>query len=553
MFIQDDEKVLMAIRKLVLTIVLCACWAGPLEAQERMSRAQALEDIRYVINSLEEIHPDPYSAFGGMLEFKRRFQELLDLVPEDGLAAAEIYELLRPLFGKLSDGHTYISSPPATGPARASRYLPVRFGIATDAVFIESTTGDYEGLIGGRLIEVEGQSVERAAALATTVFPAENRFGAERWLVRYLASNRGARRLFPHVGDTLSVKLRTIDGELLETHLPYKLDREAYRGGEWTARRWDAITDHSGPFSWQFIERSNVALMRVGSIVGREAFEELKAVGRKDLEEQLAGFYRRYMDEPLPESIDEAIAAVPCFTLAVHDLLTAMSERQSEYLILDLRGNGGGWSSLLTPFLLLTYGDQYFNYDYPVTFVTRISPSYLALNGQTLEEFNAEVGSDFAIGDYRFMEERSLAAATNRDEYAAELESYGCGLADYFRGREGRAVYTPKVAVLVDPATFSAAYHFVYRLWHLGAKTVGVPSAQAANAFVDVTPFQLPHSRLEGSIARTAQILFPDGGDQGRALMPEFPMAWRDFERYDFDQHSELRYAVDLITSGSMR
>jgi hypothetical protein len=30
-------------------------------------------------------------------------------------------------------------------------------------------------------------------------------------------------------------------------------------------------------------------------------------------------------------------------------------------------------------------------------------------------------------------------------------------------------------------------------------------------------------------------------------------MAWRDFARYDFDQHSELRYAVDLIAAGSVR
>jgi hypothetical protein len=385
-----------------------------------MSRTQALEDIRYVISSLEETHPDPYTAFGGKLEFKRRFQELLDLVPEEGLAATDIYELLRPLFGELGDGHTYISSPPTAGHGREPRYLPVRFGIATDAVFIESTAGAYGGLVGSRLIDIEGLSIERAAALATTVFPAENRFGAKRWLIRYMASDRGVRRLFPDVLDSLSVKLETRDGELLETHLPYSLDRDTYRDGAWTASRWDAIADRSGPFFWQFIGRSNVAYMRVGAIVGREAFEVLRSAGRKDLEEQLAGFYRRYLDEPLPESIDEAIAAVPCFTRTVHDLLTAMSERQSEYLILDLRGNGGGWSSLLSPFLLLTYGDRYFSYDYPVTFVTRISPSYLALNGQTLEEFNAEVGSDYAIGDYRFMEERSIANVMSRDEYAVE-------------------------------------------------------------------------------------------------------------------------------------
>ncbi len=305
----------------------------------------------------------------------------------------------------------------------------------------------------------------------------------------------------------------------MERRLPFSLDRAAYLDAPWAVERWAAIEPGSGPFFWQYIGDTNVAYLRVSSIVGREAFEELRAVGRQDLREQVSRYYERYSPGSMPEAMGEALDGVPCFSRTVGEMLTSMRERGSEHLLLDLRGNGGGWSSLLTPFFVLAYGDRYVEYDYPVTFATRISPAYLALNGQTLAELNAELGSDYEIGDYHVQGETSLAATTSREEYANELEAFGCGFADTFRGLNGRALYTPTVLVLVDAATFSAAYHFMYRLWHLGAKIVGVPSSQAGNAFVDVTPFQLPNSRLSGSIARTAQIFFPDDEERGRVLL----------------------------------
>ncbi|UCC73744.1 MAG: hypothetical protein JSV86_04055 [Gemmatimonadota bacterium] len=532
-----------------LTLMLLTCCVSRLAAQDRLSRAEALEDLRYLITALEETHPDPYSAFGGRVSFKLRAQALLEAVPEGGLTPAELYSLLRPLFGDLRDGHTYISSPPGR-PSAEPRYLPARFAIATDAVYIERALPPYEGLIGYRLLGLQGETLERAAALAATVFPAENDFGAKRWLLSFLVSDRRARRVFPDVGDGLAVELEGPSGARVERRLPFSLDRAAYLGAPWVVRRWEAIEENSGPFFWQFIGDSNIAYLRVSSIVGREAFEELRAVGRQDLREQVERYYERYVHASMPEAMDEALSGVPCLSRTVGEMLTSMRERGSEHLILDLRGNGGGWSSLLTPFLLLAYGDRYFGYDFPVTFATRISPAYLALGGQTLAEFNAQLGSDYEIGDYHVTEETSLDATSSRDEYANELEVLGCGLAETFRELNGRALYTPTVLVLLDPATFSAAYHFVYRLWHLGAKIVGVPSSQAGNAFVDVTPFRLPNSGLSGSIARTAQIFFPDDEERGRVLMPDFPMMWSDFQAYEFDEHAEVRYAIDLIGAG---
>ena len=529
-------------------VVLALCWPWPLGAQDRLTRDEAREDLRYLFSALEETHPDPFSAFGGRVNFKSRTAALLEAVTDNGLATAELYDIVRPLFGELSDGHTYVNSPPTAASSGAASHLPVRFGIATDGVFVKSAVPPYETLIGYRLLTVQGVSIQRAAELAAAVFPAENRFGAMRWLLRFLGSDRGARRVFPGVEGSLLVQLAGPDGEPVETRLPYRLEAAAGREVGWVQNRWESIEAGSGPFHWQILDDASVGYLRVSSIQGREAFEELKAVGRQDLQEQMARYYERFEREAMPAALDAALEGVPCFTEAARELLTSMRERRSERLILDLRGNGGGWSTLITPFLVLAYGDRYLSYDYPVTFATRISPSYLELTGRTLAQLNAELGSDYELGDYLIEEEKSIASQMSRDEYASELEPYACGLADLVRSLEGRPVYSPEVLVLVDPATFSAAYHFAYRVWHLGAKIVGVPSSQAGNAFVDVTPFELPRSKLSGSIARTAQILFP--GDEGRVMIPDFPMTWRDFAAYAFDEHAEVRFALDLIKRG---
>lgn len=528
---------------------LVLCWALPLQAQNRLTAAEARADLRFLFSALEEIHPDPYSAFGGRANFKTSTAAVAEAVPEAGLTAVELYEAVRPLFGALGDGHTYVSAPSAPASSGPQKRLPVRFGIAVDAVFIESAVPPYDELIGYRLLGVEGATVQQAAELASTVFPAENRYGAIRWLLRFLGSDRGARRVFPGLRDSLRVELVDPGGEPLETHLPYSPQAQTGREAGWVAKRWESVMRATAPFHWQILDDANVGYLRVRSIQGREAFEELKAVGRRDLSEQLARYYERFASDSIPASLNAALEGVPCFTRAVRDLLTSMRERNSEYLILDLRGNGGGWSSLVTPFLVLTYGDRYLGYDYPVRFATRISPSYLELSGLTLAELNDEMGSDYELGDYLVTEEESVASRMSRDEFADELRVYGCGLEDLVRGLEGAPIHSPSVLVLVDPSTFSAAYHFAYRVWHLGAKVVGVPSSQAGNAFVDVTPFELPHSKLRGSIARTAQTLFP--GDEGRVMTPDYPMSWRDFATYEFDSHAEVRFALDLIRRGN--
>jgi hypothetical protein len=523
---------------------------GQAFAQDALTREQVLQDLQYLTAFLEETHPDPYTAFGGGDEFRLRAQALEDSVPDEGLGVEGFYRLLRPLFAQLGDGHTYVSSPRGTGPSGERSYLPLRFRVATDAVFISDAWGEYEALIGMRLETVQGRSLEELSRLASEVFPTENEFGAGRRLVRLLASDRGAWQLLGEQYEGLALGLVDADDSQVERRVPFALNSDEYSSSAWRGERWSALQSSDAPFFWQFIGDRRVAYFRVRSIVGREPFEELRSVGRSNLRTQVERYYQRYLGGSPPEYVDSAIAGVPSLTEATYKLLEEMKDRGARYLIVDLRDNGGGWSSMLVPFYYLVFGDRYFEYEFPISFATRVSPAYLSLMGTTLDGLNRELDASYEIGDMILSEPDRGEGPASRQAYVAELQRQGHSHARYLADLNGDALYTPELVVLINTGTFSAAYHFEYHLWHLGATLVGVPSAQAGNAFVDVTEYELPNSGLRGSVARTRQIMFPDDPELARTLTPHFPMVWEDYRRFDFDAHAEVRYALDLIESG---
>ena len=139
-----------------------------------------------------------------------------------------------------------------------------------------------------------------------------------------------------------------------------------------------------------------------------------------------------------------------------------------------------------------------------------------------------------------------------REAYLSDLKNSGIDFVTHIESLEGTPVWMPEVYVVTDPGTFSAAYDLMYRLRRLGAKIVGVPPSQSANAFVDPTPFELPVTKLKGAISRTA-VIYPDMPEEERAFIPDFPMKWIDFKKYNFDVHAEILYILDIIKGATKK
>jgi hypothetical protein len=110
----------------------------------------------------------------------------------------------------------------------------------------------------------------------------------------------------------------------------------------------------------------------------------------------------------------------------------------------------------------------------------------------------------------------------------------------------GQPIYTPKeIYVVTDEHTFSAAFHITYMMWRMGAKVVGVPSSQAPNTFMEVTPFNLPNSGLECCVSNSLQRCFPDNDPRAKVFTPDIQLSYDDYRKYNFSKDAELLYLIE--------
>jgi hypothetical protein len=107
----------------------------------------------------------------------------------------------------------------------------------------------------------------------------------------------------------------------------------------------------------------------------------------------------------------------------------------------------------------------------------------------------------------------------------------------------------PKIIVLCDPGTFSAAFQAMFLLHQMGATVVGVPSAQSPNAFMEGTEYTLPESGIKGLISNGMQMFMPHE-PKANVYHPDFEVSYSVFAKYGADTDTSLRYALDLVAAG---
>jgi hypothetical protein len=286
---------------------------------------------------------------------------------------------------------------------------------------------------------------------------------------------------------------------------------------------------------------------RMASVQSREQFMAMRRGGWPDWEGQLKNFYAHVLRCEMPADEDEAIAAIPSLAETFRAMLTEMKSAGAPYLVVDLRDNGGGWTPIVPATLYQMWGDRYLETDMGTAFYTLVSPLYMQKAGTTLEEFNTLRGTSYRYGDY-IMDEDAPDARTVEQKRADFVAGIFGGDPAPVADLGGRPVYTPeRVFVVTNEGTFSAAFHWAFYLWRMGATVVGVPSSQAPDTFMEVTPFELPRTGLKGSISNSAQVFLPADDPRATVFWPHIMLAPEDYRRYGFDKHAELLYLMDSL------
>lgn len=539
-------------RGAVASLVVCVGLLGvcsSLAAQERADpfvfARDARADVLELQDLLERVHPDPYTGFGGRVAFQRAFRAVLDALPQDSIAVSDLRVRLASLLGGMSDGHTGLSGVGAAGSDVPQAYLPVRFDAASDGLFVSDAMPDHPDLVGALVQAVEGVPADEMAFRSRVLFPSENLSGARRRLALALASRTRARIL--GVAAEAELHLTVVPPGATGTRevtLPYELSTEEWRTGPWLSSGTDALSAAPGPFSGRMVAGGRVGYLRLRAMWSREAFENMRAAGRTDLGRWLQFAYRNLMPGAAPDDEGRAIAGFPSLIEETHALLTRMGDEGATDLIVDLRGNDGGFAIIGDPFLYQLFGSAYLAAPDPVYFATRVSDEYLALRDLSLDALSGARGRDVRMGDLLFEPplSRPPAPMTARDFVDRQAE-HGFSRADLLDEDVPRP---RRVVVLADAATFSAAFDLTYQLHRMGAVLVGVAPSQSPRSFTDATPFALSRSGIEGSLSRSA-VVYPGIPEEAGAVVMDLPMTWARLAESGFHPDAPLAAALEFL------
>ena len=496
-----------------------------------------LEDFDYFFQAFEQTHPDPHSAFGGESSFHRKVKKLRrSLGSEEELDANRLQSEIGRFLVPLHDGHTYCGQMNYSYDSEI-KFLPLNLRTMTDGFFVWSALEDFKGLLGAEVKSIGGLPLDKLMDKLAEYVPSENVYGLYSAVSGWKMSNAALSLMLDDFdGEKVEIGFRTVSGADTTAILPLLSD-----GGMKTASFSSMPTDQRFPssnfeYKWADEERK-VMTFRCSHIVSRDCLQYILDNGM--------GEYEAIKDWAFPST---PLEEIPSIAERFGSMLAEMKEAGAQHLIIDLRGNGGGWSPIVYPVLYLLYGDEYLTTDLGCHYETRLSELYLKKNNVSLEGFNEWQGTSYKIGDL-MQGNYDTAPDTVEESYRnAIIDSYMCLDKDMLRAQNGEPLYRPEhIYVVTNEGTFSAAFHFTYMLWKMGATIVGVPSSQAPNTFMESTPFTLPNTGIQCSVSNAIQRFFPAEDPRAKVFRPDWAPTWEDYRRLGFDSRADLLYILEKI------
>ncbi len=513
-------------------------------------------DIRQLARLLAESHPDPYLRGGGMVAFNRRVEDAVAAVPDGGVTAAELLQLLRPLVASVGDGHTAIYDPvdpdeavdarAEEGLARRSRPW-VEWGIVDESLYVAAVYRvEDRVLLGGRLVMVGDVSFVELTSRMGDLRGYDNVYNNLVHLAGALAHPGLLHDLLGtgYDPDGLRVTLSLPDGESVAATFPWSAEAPGALIEPASTIQLEPL--NVAQLGWQMLDE-RTALLRIGPLMWyREAFEIWRSMGyHHTLGHHLEQTARLALGHDPPETVDARIAAVPAATDLFRDVFEAVDAGGLQTLLVDLRDSTGGNSFLATILGWFLYGEDALVSRDPGYQVRRYSALYYD-NNRSVPRRDVEYDFTEQIAWERQQREGQSDAilSERRAKLHAAVAMSPTFSAAYRSNRLGRNPGL-RVVVLTSARTYSAGFDVASLLFKLGAEVVGVPSSQTGNCFIDTLRYTLDNSGLKGRISHKLSLLFPDDSETGHLLRPSVELTWARLAALSFDPHASIRLVLD--------
>lgn len=512
-----------------------------MSGSRRLTRGDMAQDLDQLVGLLTESHPDPYRAIGGPVAFHRAAAALGASLP-DSCPAHVWLSRLRAFVALLQDGHTTIQA--GESPADRDQRLPVTFGVLPEGLYVTGVAADGDAQwLGARLEAAGGCSAAQLYQRTRALFGCDNPLDVWRRLALALPQPElWSAIIDAPPGGRVPLTLALADGTrtspvLNWTRHPVATFRRAPDTG---------VRPPRGPaeLGWHLVAGGNIACLSIGSLMHyREAGEVWLAAGYDAPLRERAG--AALGGPPTREALQGVVSSMPPATEVLCELWTAMRLAHTESLVVDLTEAPGGNSVLSDMLAFAAYGlDAWIQSDGGYQ-IPRYSPLYHANHGRVPSAAPGAGGYDFSQEEQwrRVQDDPGLRVALRHAEWRALLQQ----VPTFAAAIDTWPTWDPQVVVVTSAFTYSAGFDIACQLRQLGARHVGVASAQAPNCFIDVLRYELNRSGFTGTIAFKESWAMPESGWGCRALEPDVSLTYDDVLRFGGDSAAELRLALERV------
>ena len=545
----------MKSKSFLITILFCS-FTGVVFSQ-RISKDSLIQDIRQLSDILETSHPDPYIKGGGKIAFHERLHKLMISIPDSGMTTSRFQKLLLPFVASVGDGHTRIHVSYERNDKQPGG-IPLLFKIIGHSLYVAGVTDPKnEYLIGSLLLSVENISFQDIYRSVISLRGVDNEYGGLTLLQgkEYLWYKEQLHDLIPEWrnNDRIIVKLKLPSGDEKEISLSTILQMN--NPLITTKTDINLPSTEKCEFNYGFLENNpKIAILKVDGMSGfRENFE---LVGLEN-EYQLNGakyFYKRFNEKDPPDNKTEIIQGIPSATETLKSLVIEMKKSGTEVLIIDLRENGGGNSTLGQFLVYYLYGKDALiknlsdksGYE-----IRKFSKLYFEENqNETLNKINEKSGVNLLTDDYWFetldekeVKKDSLDIMNEMDEFYKKIPTF---YEEYKSNAYSKYYRPPKVIVLCSPQTYSSGFTMMKMLNEMGAQLIGTPSSQAGNNAGWILNYKLNNTGLNGWVACKYYTSFSDKILNG-VYMQDYILTYDKLSKYNFDPNAEIKYVLELF------
>ncbi len=431
------------------------------ELGKTFTPAQLKADLDFMFQTLEAVHPNLYTYTNDSVIKKER--ENVERRLNRPMTRIEFYGEIAPLVALLKDGHTSVYSPYEEWEQykkQGGLLFPFALDVQTAYTYIQANYSTDTSITSGtELLAINGKPIKEIAVELT----------------RYISGERQAWK-----------------NQLLSNGFRFWL---------WSIYRWE------GPFEVSI--KTSRGLSYIVKVPGITE-EDLKIKLNQTNKQKPVYYAYRYLPEFKTGLIDfRSFSDYNQFKGFLEKTFVQMKADGAENLIIDIRKNGGGNSSLGD--LLLTYltdkpFDQTSQMDVKVSqqikhYYRQFLPWYIRwLPLQWIHPFGRKLWRT---------PEGSIATWKNEP----------------IRHKTNKLLFTGKIYALIGSNTFSSASMFAatvkdYQIGTLiGEETGGLPTS-----YGDIYSFDLPNTRISVGVSHK-RFVRPSGQDDGRGVLPDYEVS----------------------------